>query len=440
MNGADMAKLSDGKTGSIAKATAPAKGQRFIFDDHRDAPRGFGLRITAAGGKAFVLSYNADGKQRRATIGDWPTWTLEAARAEATAMRRNIDTGTDPLDEKQKRRERKNEPTVKDVAMDWLDKHASGLKSQGTIRGLIVNDLLPAIGDSNIKDVRRRNIIDLVEAKAKTAPRSAAQLLIYARAVFTYAADREYIEVSPVADLKPASIKLQGQRDPLKAVKRTRVLDADEIKSFWDCAEDSSLHRLTVLVLKLVLVTGQRPGEVAGMHDSEIDGNVWTIPAARRGKTDTEHAIWLTDTALKIIAAAKLVRPASQGRRQAPPSGHVFEIAQGKPISVGALSQGVRKAYAGLGGKDTLAEWRPHDLRRTCRTGLSACRVRPDIAELVIGHVKPGILGTYDHHAFDDERRRALEAWESRLTAIVEGRDPDSASGDNVVQMVEARA
>lgn len=433
-----MAKLTDGKAGSIAKAELPAKGQRFIFDDHRDAPRGFALRVTAAGGRAFVLQYTVDGRQRRKTIGEWPTWTLEAARAEATKIRRGIDTGTDPLDEKRKRREARADPSVRDVAQEWLDKHASGLKSEGTIRGLILNDMLPAIGDMKIKDVRRRHIIDLVEGKAKQAPRSAAMLLIYARAVMTFAADREYILVSPVSDLKPSSIKLEGQRDPLKAVKRARVLDADEIRALWNNAEQSGLHRMTALVLKLVLVTGQRPGEVAGMHEDEITGRIWTIPANRRGKTETAHTVYLTDTALKIIADAKLSRPASQGRRKAPPSGHVFEVAQGKPISVGALSQGVRKAYAALGGKNEVSEWRPHDLRRTMRTSLSACKVRPDIAELVIGHVKPGIVGTYDHHEFEDERRHAVEAWEARLLRILDGEDPD-AMPDKVVRLEVAR-
>jgi len=72
------------------------------------------------------------------------------------------------------------------------------------------------------------------------------------------------------------------------------------------------------------------------------------------------------------------------------------------------------------------------------RTGLSACRVRPDIAELTIGHTKRGVVAIYDRHAFDDERRAALEAWESRLLRIVAGQDPD-AMPDNVVKL-EARA
>jgi hypothetical protein len=73
------------------------------------------------------------------------------------------------------------------------------------------------------------------------------------------------------------------------------------------------------------------------------------------------------------------------------------------------------------------------------RTGLSACRIRPDIAEIAIGHVIGGIRATYDQHDYSEEIRAALEAWDRRLMAIVEGRDPDSIPSDNVVQ-IGARA
>jgi integrase len=434
-----MAKLTDGKAGSIAKAELPEKGQRFIFDDHRDAPRGFGLRITQAGGKAFILKYTIDGRERRKTIGDWPTWSLEAARAEAQDLLRAINKGNDPLEAK---RRRKGEPTVSELAAEWLDLHAAGLKSEQGIRALIGGDLVKAIGNMKVTDVRRRDVIEAIEAKAINTPRQAAIMLAYSRKLMDYATDRDFIPANPLAGLKPSAIKVKGKRDPLKSVARGRVLDPDEIKLFWANAETSGLHRITALALKLVLVTGQRPGEVAGMHQDEIKGRLWTIPASRRGKTDTPHTVYLTDTALQIIADAREELTRLQARRKAPASGYVFEASPGKAIGNAALSRAVERAHEALGAKliEPWGRWTPHDLRRTMRTGLSACKVRPDISELTIGHTKRGIVAVYDQHAFDDERRRALEAWESRLTAIVEGRDPDSASGDNVVQMVEARA
>jgi len=434
-----MAKLTDGKTGTIAKADAPAKGQRFMFDDHRNAPRGFGLRITAAGGKAFIIQYSVDGRQRRKTIGEWPTWSLEAARAEATDLVRGIDKGHDPLEEK---RRRKLEPTVLELAAEWLDKHAAGLKSEQAIRALIGGDLVKAIGHMKVTDVRRRDVIEAVEAKAINTPRQAAILLAYSRKLMDYATDRDIIPANPLAGLKPSAIKVKGKRDPLKAVARGRILDADEMRDFWTNAETSGLHKITALALKLVLVTGQRPGEVAGMHEREIDGRLWTIPASRRGKTDTTQTVHLTDTAMEIIEDARQEVERLKIRRKTPPSGFIFEASPGKAIGNAALARAVERAHDALGAKlvEPWGRWTPHDLRRTMRTGLSACKVRPDIAELCIGHTKRGIVAVYDQHAFDDERRAALEAWERRLMAIVAGNDPDAASADNVIQLEGSRA
>lgn len=432
-----MATLSDGRAGSIAKAETPAKGQRLVFDDHRDAPRGFGLRITAAGGKAFIIRYTIDGRQRLKTIGDWPTWGLEQARIEARRLMQQIQTGSDPLEAKRKR---KAEPTIAELATDWLDRHATGLKSETGIRALIGGDLVKALGRSKVSDIRRRDVIEVVEAKAATAPRQAAILLAYARKMLDFAVDRDFIPANPLAGLKPGSITVKGKRDPLRQVARGRILDHDEIRTFWTNAETCGLHRLTALALKLVLVTGQRPGEVAGMHDREIDGDIWTIPAARRGKTDTAHSVHLTATAKAIIAEAKAEIERLAARRIVPATGHIFEAWPGKPVNNAALARAVDRAAQALGAKDVQpwGRWTPHDLRRTMRTGLSACRVRPDIAEMTIGHAKRGIVAVYDQHEFDAERRAAVEAWESRLLAIIVGSDPDRIEAGNVVKL-EAR-
>lgn len=432
-----MATLSDGRAGTIAKAETPAKGQRLVFDNHRDAPRGFGLRLTTAGGKAFIIRYTMDGRQRLKTIGDWPAWGLEQARIEARRLLQQIQSGSDPLEEKSKRRA---EPTVKALAGEWLDRHASGLKSERAIRSLIEGDLIKALGSKKVSDIRRRHVIEVIEAKAETAPRQAGHLLIYARKLMDYAVDRDFIPANPLAGLKPGSITVKGRRDPLKQVARGRTLDKDEIHTFWIASETCGMHRLTALALKLVLVTGQRPGEVAGMHLEEIDGTVWTIPAARRGKTDTSHTVYLTATALDVIEAAKAELARLKARRTVKPTGHIFEAWPGKPVNNAALARAVDRMAGALRAKDVQpwGRWTPHDLRRTMRTGLSACRIRPDIAEMVIGHTKKGIVATYDRHGFDSERRAALEAWEARLVQIVAGIDPDRAEADNVVRL-EAR-
>ena len=420
----------------LGEVEPPAKGQQFYFDDHRDAPRGFGLRVTTAGGRAFILQYTVEGKQRRQTIGSPPIWTLEAARAEAGRLRREIDQGADPLGDRRKRRK---EPIIAEIAEEWLDKAASGLKSEPAIRGYLLNDLVPAIGNMKVSDVRRRHVIDVVEKKAERTPRAAAQLLLYARRLMDYATDRDIIAANPLAGLKPGAITVKGKRDPLRPKVRERILDAEEIRSFWTRAEAGGLHRLTALALKMVLVTGQRPGEVAGMHVDEIDGRTWTIPADRRGKTESKHDVHLTDAALQIIKEAKAEIERLQERRTDPWAGYIFEARPSAPVTNAALARAVERAREGLGNKPVGGHWTPHDLRRTMRTGLSAAKVRPDIAELAIGHTKRGITAVYDRHGFEPERRAALEAWELRLLAILDGRDPDAAQSGNVVPIAEAR-
>ena len=432
-----MVKLTDGRGGTIAKAQPPEKCKAFIYDDHRDAPRGFALKVTAGGLKAFVLRYTIDGRQRLKVIGDWPTWTLEAARAEAHDLLRGISKGADPLEAKRRRRA---EPTIADLADEWLDRAASGLKSEGAIRGCILNGLVPAIGWTKVSDVRRRDVIEIVEAKAEKTPRAAGLLLLYTRRLLDYATDRELIAANPLAGLKPSSITVKGKRDPLKATVRTRVLDPDELRAFWTNAETCGLHRLTALALKMVLVTGQRPGEIAGAREDEITGRWWTIPAARRGKTGDAHGVYLTDTARAIIADAKAELDRLSRRRDDPWSGFIFEARPGRPITNAALCRAVARYHAALGAEavQPWGRWTPHDLRRTMRTGLSAGRVRPDIAELTIGHVKRGIIAVYDQHSFDVERQAALEAWEARLLRIVAGQDPDADRG-NVVRLEAAQ-
>jgi len=432
-----MARLTDGRSGNIAAAEPPEKGQRLIFDEHRDAPRGFALRITAAGGKAFILRYRIDGREHRATIGAWPTWPLERAREEARRLLLEIERGNDPLAEK---RRRKDEPTVAELAEEWLEKYATGLARERDIRGHMNTTIIPAIGNVKVSAVRRRHVIELVERKAATAPRAAGHVLIYARRLFDYAADRDLIPANPVAGLKPSSITVRGKRDPLAPKARGRILDPDEIRGFWQNVEASGMSRLTAIALKLVLVTGQRPGECAGMTEDEIDGRLWTIPASRRGKTDTEHTVHLTDSALSLIDAARAERDRLARRRTDPPAQFIFEARPGAAVTNGALARAVRRTQGELLNKPhpQWGHWRPHDLRRTMRSGLSACRIRPDVAELVIGHTKKGIVATYDLHGYEAERRAALEAWEVRLRAILDGRDPDAES-DNVVRLEEVR-
>jgi integrase len=207
----------------------------------------------------------------------------------------------------------------------------------------------------------------------------------------------------------------------MTVVKRGRTLDDGEIRAFWIGAETCGIHRLTGIALKLVLLTGQRPGEVIGMRRDEIEGNIWTIPAARR-KTGTGHAVHLTETALALLADARAEVSRLAERRGWPESPFVFEFREGKPGTTAALSKAVTRYCNALGNRETpdWGHWTPHDLRRTARTRLAEIGIPQEIAEHVIGHAAQGVVGVYGQHKYRDEIRAALQAWERRLLGIID--------------------
>lgn len=400
--------MSSLRNSLIAKMPTPAKGRRLLFDSHREAPGGFGLKLTEAGAKIFIFRYTFDGKQRLKTIGRFPSWKVEAARLEAQRLRVEIDSQIDPLEVKRRRR---LEPLVRDVADEWTKRHASRLKSGREIARALTVNVLPHIGGLKIGDVTRTDIINALDELFETSPRAAEQTLSYVKQLFRFASDRGHIAADPSAGLRKSAF---GQSN--RAVGgRERVLDDAEIRSFWN-STPSAMDQLTHICLKLILLTGQRPGEVAGMRSDEIDGAIWTIPAQRR-KTNQGHSITLPPTALGLIEEAREEVIRRQKRRGGGAAQFVFETRIGKPISTATLSQAVIRNHEDL--KIKPPAWRPHDLRRTCRTRLSEIGIAPHIAEAVIGHQRRGVLGTYDRHAYSAEIKSALEQWEARLLEII---------------------
>jgi hypothetical protein len=113
---------------SVEKQEAPAKGNRVLYDDKI---AGFGIRVTAAGAKSFVLNYRINGRKRLYTIGSWPDqFSADVARAEAEELRSKIKKGNDPLGEKEFAR---GEPTMAELAKQYTDEHLVKHKSGKSI-------------------------------------------------------------------------------------------------------------------------------------------------------------------------------------------------------------------------------------------------------------------------------------------------------------------
>lgn len=212
---------------------------------------------------------------------------------------------------------------------------------------------------------------------------------------------------------------------PAPLVVKDRVLDAAEIKTLWNSLNDKTVSMIPEVrhMLKLILITAQRPGEVSGLHTREIDGEWWNIPA-ERSKNGKAHRVYLTGLARGIIAEAiqrvKLIReiPAEQEY-----SGYIFPCphrAKKKPIERHALSRALKRNEDPDGATTLgIVTWTPHDLRRTAATQMSELRFMDEIIDTILNHTKQGIIATYNRNKYDAEKQQALEAWERKINSLI---------------------
>ena len=170
---------------AVKALAAPSKGNRISYDP--DVP-GFGCRVTAAGARAFVLNYRrkADGTERRYTVGSWPSWSVAAARDEARRLRREVDSGRDPLGEHESERAA---PTVASLAVRFLEEHVAKQRphTQTEYKSVLTNDILPALGKMKLAAVAFEHIERMHAAITKRAPVRANRTLAVTSKMFTLA-------------------------------------------------------------------------------------------------------------------------------------------------------------------------------------------------------------------------------------------------------------
>jgi integrase len=370
------------------------------------APRGFGVRVTAAGAHAFILNYRIRGREYRFTIGAWPDWSALKAVREARDLRQRVDRGENPLED------RTSPPTavrVSTVLNDFMVRHVRNknqpLRSADEYESAFNRLVKPRIGNLGILEVRRSHIIKMLdEIEDKNGPVMADRTLAYLRKAFNWYAARDDQFSVPVvrgmARVKP------------KERARDRVLSDEEIRAIWPVLGTMGTYGPFIRTL---LLTAQRHGEVAGMSHREIgtDG-VWAIPAERY-KTKRQNFVPLSQAALTIIKTQQKLGDCD----------YVFPTKAKTPYTRSGKNKGkLDKAVLAAMVKEArnastvepIPNWTLHDLRRTAKTLMIRAGVRPDISERVLGHVIAGVEGTYDRYSYAGEKRDALE----KLAAMID--------------------
>jgi len=389
----------------------------------RSEGNGFTIRVMPSGAKTLLYVYNFDGKRREMNLGSYPEVTLETARGRFEEARRKVKNGTDPMLEKVEAEEaRRKAPTVTDLVEEYIERHAKRFKRSWEKDQRILNrEVVPLWGDRKAADVVKRDVIRLLETILnRGAPIMANNTLAVIRKMFNWAVEQDILESTPCLGVKP----------PAPKVSRERVLTEAEVKTLWANLDrdDLNISDGTRRCLKLVLLTAQRPGEVIGMHASEIEGQWWTIPAerAKNGKT---HRVYLTATALGLIggtAGKGYIFPTPHRDKERPVGDTTLIVAVSRNLAI-PLTDSKGKPLLDAQGKPAtenrlgIDHFTPHDLRRTAATFMASMGFMDEIIDAVLNHVKKGIIRTYNRHDYDKEKRQALEAWERKLLSITTG-------------------
>jgi len=394
------AKLSEA---TVRQLAVPESGNRVTyFAGSRiqgvTAPRGFGVRVTANGTRAFVLNFRIRGREHRFTIGAWPDWSVLKAVREARELRQRIDRGENPLSDREPTIETTNVGAVLD---DFIARYArnprqplrqrTGDDYESMFRRLVK----PRIGRLGIYEIRRSHLIQMLdEIEEVNGPVAADRALACTRKAFNWFATRDDQFNVPV-------VRGMARIRP-KQRARSRVLSDDEIRTIWPLLNTAGTFGAMV---KVLLLTAQRRDEVAGMVRSEIGSDgTWTIPAERY-KTGVANFVPLSKAALDIIAA----QPVND-------SNYVFASRAGTPFSGFSKSKAALDRAVSAAAATPILNWTLHDLRRTAKTLMVRAGVRPDISERVLGHVIAGVEGVYDRHVYEHEKREAL----TRLADLIE--------------------
>jgi integrase len=385
----------------------PGKKRYEVMDSE---VRGLGVRVTERGQRTFILiaRYPHSHNPTRRALGDYPTLSLEKARAKARRWRELLEEGKDPKDEDERltREELRKRADTFDSIVDEYTKRVLARHRRGHIVARELRTFFAERWKSRpITSIERREVIDVInEIVDRGAIYQAHNLLGHARALFNWAIATEAygLERSPCDRLRPKL--LIGERKPSQ-----RVLDDAELAAFWRATEAMGYPYGSLL--KLLLLTGCRKSEIGDARWPEIDltNRLLTVPA-ERFKSDATHVVPLSNAALAILETlprftkGECIFSSTFGLRS------VSGYARAK--------ERLDKLMAAQLDGD-LKPFRIHDLRRTVRTRLSSLKVSREVAELVIGHGKKGLDRVYDQHQFLDEMREALEMWAARLRSIV---------------------
>jgi integrase len=350
--------------------------------------------------------------------------TLAKARAEAKKALGKVADAIDPAALKKEAREAAaaaRADTFESVARGFVKRRSQAEKSRswrqdGSRLGFgfeedgsmfVKNDPVLRWAKRPIAEIKRRDVNELLDSIKDDGRRvMASNVFAVLRKLSNWAVSRDIVANSPCVGVETD-----------KVVARDRVLTDGELKALWEASAEVGYPFGDVT--KLLILTGQRRDEVAGMKRSELDleRRMWTVPAAR-AKNNKVHDVPLSDAAVAVIEALPKVYS---------PEGLLFTTNSKTPVS--GFSKAKKELDDAMPSKTP--PWVLHDIRRTVATGMQKLNIALPVTEAVLNHVsgsRAGIVGVYQRHDYADEKRSALQAWANYLANLIEPRASNVAS------------
>lgn len=370
------------------------------------------LGIKPSKTKSWVLTYYLDGKKQRYAFGRYSstetdhtgTYTLKTARIERDRLKALVRQGICPRELVAEQAMERRVAKLSRVTMGALRQRFDTEYLQRNNRkssAEVIRTLSDKFGQWDaleVKSVNRLMITERLDEIEKSAPVMRNRAHSYLRKMLSFAVEKSIVDENYAKNISQAA-----------EVPKTRCLNADEIRYFWTQVDKQSLSPTTVIALRLILVTGQRGGEVLSIQRSHINGNWWTQPDTKNGRA---HRTFLTPTAMALIdEAAELSNDEA----------YLFPSRNGH-MQTATLSKAIKRWAEREAEPMQIPAFTPHDLRRTMASNLGNMEVTRFDQNQILNHKDTSISAVYDVSEYDRPKQRAMNKWESRLTSIINDR------------------
>ncbi len=378
----------------------PEKGSRIWYDGGPKRISGFGIRATAGGSKAFVLTYrNKEGRDRRLTIGTYSPneWSVAAARKRAGELKRLIDTGADPLEEQV---EARKAPTIADLCDRYISDHLPRKRESSARedKAMIRNIIKPKLGRRKVKAVTHAEV-DKLHRDLRPTPYRANRTLALLSKMFSLAAKWGWRADNPAKGVERYTEE-----------KRTRYLSVQEFKQLTEAlagypktATRPDWAAKVANVVRLLLLTGARSGEVLKAEWSQFDleKGEWIKPGSTT-KQKTAHIVPLSAPAVTLLQG--IHETAEKGEDGKPISAYVFP-GRGPDAPIAEF----KDEWAAIREAAGIPDVRVHDLRHSFASVLASKGASLPMIGALLGHSNPATTARYAHLFSDPLRTLADE-------------------------------